>query len=349
MKERELDFITDVLKGDPAGEPADWYAVLGFLFSHRVAGLFYSRAKKQGVPLPKKAESLLSGVFEAQKRRVRGMRREIAEISAALEQRGVRHVFLKGSLLANAPEELRVYEDGERASQDVDLLIRPDELSGAGRALKELGFIQGVYRKEEGGILPFSRAEIVKRRMNRGEAAPFVRLTGEEERPFLEVDLNFSLGNTPAEGGELLTEMIASGKRYEGKVCLRTPNREMFFLHLILHQYKESCLSFMTERGKDLELYKLADLYFLSRGHKFDWVRLDEKIREYGLESRVGAVLHQVGTIFREEELLGLAKAYGEEQPLVTDYERKRQYYWMAGERARICRFDDRGFLAEVE
>ena len=26
-----------------------------------------------------------------------------------------------------------------------------------------------------------------------------------------------------------------------------------------------------------------------------------------------------------------------EEQPLVTDYERKRQYYWTAPERARIC------------
>ena len=348
MEERDLDYIVGVLKGEPAGEPEDWYAVLGFLFSHRVAGLFCSRANRQGVPLPKRAERLLSGVFEAQKRRVRGMRREIAEISEALERKGVRYVLLKGSLLANAPEGLRVYEDGERASEDIDVLLRPDGITEAEEALKELGFVQGVWRKE-GDILPFSRAEVLKRRMNRGETAPFVRLTGDPERPFLEVDLNFSLGNTPSEGGGLLEEMVSAGRVYEGEIRVRAPDREMFFLHLLLHQYKESCLGFMAERGKDLELYKLADLYYLSRRRAFDWVRLDEKIREYGLESRAGAVLHQVGAIFRDEEFLGLAKAYGEEQPLVTDYERKRQYYWTAPERARICRWDGRCFLAEVE
>ena len=48
MTERELQYITDILKGqEPQEQPEDWYRVLGFLQCHRVAGLFITGQKNR--------------------------------------------------------------------------------------------------------------------------------------------------------------------------------------------------------------------------------------------------------------------------------------------------------------
>lgn len=347
MTDRELRYITDILKRkEPQKQPEDWYGLLGFLQSHRIAGLFYNRAKRQGIPLPKRAENLLRESFERQKRRTEFLRGYIAELSAALQETGAGCVFLKGSVLSNLSYN-EIYADGERSSNDIDLLAKPSCVGEIEKVLRELGYVQGEYSAEEKTIKPYTRLEIVKRRMNRGEAAPFVKLTGNAEIPFIEVDINFSLGNTPNEEQDLLTEMIKTGLDYKGKVSLRVPGEEMFFLHLILHQYKESCLYFMAERGKELDLYKLADIYYLIKAEAFDKKKAVEIANQYQIIDRLGAVLQQVGEAFEDDAILAAAKKYGIEQPDVVDYERKRRYEWTVPIRERICSYSALKYLRQ--
>ena len=57
MTEKDLRYVVSVLKGKlPTREP-DWYAVLGFLFCHRIAGVFYNRAQSYEISLPKKVKN----------------------------------------------------------------------------------------------------------------------------------------------------------------------------------------------------------------------------------------------------------------------------------------------------
>lgn len=345
MTERDLQYITDILKGqEPQKQPEDWYGVLGFLQCHRVAGLFYNRAKMQGIPLPRRAEQLLRSCFEKQKRRVEFLRGYIAELSEALQKSGAKYIFLKGSVLSNLSDN-EIYADGERTSNDIDLLTEPGSIGEIEKVLRQLGYIQGEYSAEGKAIKPYSRLEIVKRRVNRGEVAPFIKRSDDAEIPFVEVDINFSLGNTPADGQELLAEMLDSGLDYEGKVPLRVPDEEMFFLHLVLHQYKESCLYFMAEKGKELDLYKLADIYYLMKAEAFDKKRAEKIAADSGIGVRLGAVLKQVGEVFEDEEIFAEAKKYGGEQPEVMDYERRQRYEWMAPIRERICAFSALKYL----
>ena len=347
MTERELQYITDILKGrEPQKQPEDWYGLLGFLQSHRIAGLFYNRAKRQGIPLPKRADKLLRESFERQKRRTEFLRGYIAELSEALQNSGAECVFLKGSVLSNLSDN-EIYADGERSSNDIDLLAEPSCVGEIEKVLRELGYVQGEYSAGEKTIRPFTRLEIVKRRMNRGETAPFIKRTGNTEIPFIEVDINFSLGNTPGDGQELLAEMVGTGLDYKGKVPLRVPGEEMFFLHLILHQYKESCLYFMVERGKELDLYKLADIYYLIKAEAFDQKKAVEIANQYQIIDRLGAVLQQVGEVFEEDAILTEAQKYGGEQPDVIDYERKRLYEWTAPIRERICSYNALKYLRQ--
>ena len=347
MTKRELQYITDILKGqEPQKQPEDWYGLLGFLQSHRIAGLFYNRAKRQGIPLPKRADKLLRESFERQKRRVEFMRGYIAELSAALQEAGAGCVFLKGSVLSNLSDN-EIYADGERSSNDIDLLTKPSCIGEIEKVLRELGYVQGEYSAEEKTIRPYTRLEIVKRRMNRGEVAPFIKRTDNAEIPFIEVDINFSLGNTPGDGQELLAEMIETGLDYKGKVPLCVPGEEMFFLHLILHQYKESCLYFMAERGKELDLYKLADIYYLIKAEAFDQKKAVEIANQYQIIDRLGTVLQQVGEVFEDDAILTEAQKYGIEQPDVVDYERKRRYEWTVPIRERICSYSALKYLRQ--
>ena len=347
MTERELQYITDILKGqEPQKQPEDWYGLLGFLQSHRIAGLFYNRAKRQGIPLPKRADKLLRESFERQKRRSEFLRGYIAELSEALERSGIEYVFLKGSVLTNILGN-EIYADGERSSNDIDLLAEPSCVGEIEKVLRELGYVQGEYSAEEKTIRPYTRLEIVKRRMNRGEVAPFIKRTGNTEIPFVEADINFSLGNTPGDGQELLAEMVGSGLTYKGKVSLRVLGEEMFFLHLILHQYKESCLYFMVERGKELDLYKLADIYYLIEAEAFDQKKAVEIANQYQIIDRLGAVLQQVGEVFEDDAILTEAQKYGIEQPDVVDYERKRRYEWTVPIQERICSYSALKYLRQ--
>ena len=347
MTERGLQYITDILKGqEPQKQPEDWYGLLGFLQSHRIAGLFYNRAKRQGIPLPKRADKLLRESFERQKRRTEFLRGYIAELSEALERSGIEYVFLKGSVLTNILGN-EIYADGERSSNDIDLLAEPSCVGEIEKVLRELGYVQGEYSAEEKTIRPYTRLEIVKRRMNRGEVAPFIKRTGNTEIPFVEADINFSLGNTPGDGQELLAEMVGSGLTYKGKVSLRVLGEEMFFLHLILHQYKESCLYFMVERGKELDLYKLADIYYLIEAEAFDQKKAVEIANQYQIIDRLGAVLQQVGEVFEDDAILTEAQKYGIEQPDVVDYERKRRYEWTVPIRERICSYSALKYLRQ--
>lgn len=69
------------------------------------------------------------------------------------------------------------YGDGERISNDIDILIEQEDISSVSTLLKSMGFTQGYYDFLENNIVPLSRAEVLSRRMNRGETAPFILKT----------------------------------------------------------------------------------------------------------------------------------------------------------------------------
>jgi len=350
MTEDNLNYIISVLKNQsPIQKEIDWIEIIGFLQCHRITGLFYHRAKFLGIDIPPKAEKILSEIFLFQKKRVQLLRNFISEMAKEFIEKKVNCAFLKGSVLCNFNDSGRIYADGERVSNDIDLLVKSSELSAVSEVLKSLGYVQGVYQKETSQIKLFDRLEILRRRMTRGEMAPFVRLTDDPYQPFIEIDINFSLGNTPSERQDLLEEMIETKVTMAGQLTIPSLNREMFFLHLIFHQYKESCLYFSVERGKDLDLYKLADIYYLWQCAYFDKNKIFETIIKYKAQKEAGSVLAQVASVFDDRDLAVFAESLGDEQPLVIDYQRKKTYYWTVDVRERLKHFCGINYLKEMD
>lgn len=348
----EVKFIVGVLTGREAQQRVeyDWYYILGFLELHKIAGVFYKRAVEHDVKIPAKILRKLQSIYAEQEYRVKFMRKWIEDVSYELDCAKLNYVFLKGSVLAHTDFcGSPVYSDGERVSNDIDILVRSQDVTVAANTLKNLGFKQGFWDWKTQKFNPLSRAEIVSRRMNRGETAPFIALTENERVPFIEVDVNFSVDYLPTGGERIVDAMLLSKKQYGGKTKRRLygASPEWFFLHLILHQYKESVLYFMAERGKETDLYKLLDIYLLMKNGIIDLETVKNIAVVYGLTGEVCAVLQSVQKVFNCE-IPEWAKAEQREPRVVMPAE-NREFEWTAPIDERIEKFNRLSYLKEVK
>ena len=81
ISQDNINYIIKVLKCDEPQIEPDWYEKLGFLFCHKIAGLFYNKSVTLGLKLPKKLDFILRDAFEKQKRSVVCKREYIKKIS----------------------------------------------------------------------------------------------------------------------------------------------------------------------------------------------------------------------------------------------------------------------------
>lgn len=380
MRKEDFDYVLGVLQEMPETCPKDpdWYGILGFLELNRVAGYFYCRAKEQGIRLPQGAERRLYETLRIQRERNLLMRVHIQQISDALKAQKIPFAFLKGSVLSNANlwmseravacavqtphtalryrEESRItfYGLGERVSNDIDILVCQENLGAVARTLRDLGFVQGTYDASREKIVELGRNEILARRMNRGETAPFLLKSDCAALPCVEVDVNFSLDHLPSGKETAVKDFLSDGIDYAGTIRGGIPGlaRRDFFLHLIAHQYKESTLYSMVLRNKDAELYKLLDLYlFLKRGCVgLDDIRIGAK--KYHLERETYSVLATLSQVFGSLKLEGVLKNFcpsAAEEEKIIDPATNARYVWKRNLLDRFLSYEKSDFLKEAE
>ncbi|MFQ7034187.1 MAG: hypothetical protein ACLRTQ_00030 [Candidatus Borkfalkia sp.] len=188
--------------------------------------------------------------------------------------------------------------------------------------------------------------------MNRGETAPFILATENASVPFIEVDVNFSLDYLPNSHEDMLHTILKDSLGFAGNIVggIRGLQADDFFLHLIMHQYKESVLYSMVQRNKDAELYKLLDIYlFVKRGY-IELSGLYNKVKKYGLEQPLYSVMNAVSKIFtdfRFSDYATMFRSKGEDE--VIDPPTGRRFVWEKPFSERINFFDKEQFLREVK
>lgn len=166
-----------------------------------------------------------------------------------------KYAMLKGAYLCE------VYPEGCRTSNDIDLLVKPEDVTEIGNRLSSAGFKQGNIRNGE--FKAASRREIIESKMTRGETVPYIKEVGLPAMRFLEVDINFSLDYKPGDTG-LVCEMINNAVTEEfDDLRVRTLRRDDFFIHLCSHLYKEATTLPWVEMMRDMTAYKYADIYLL--------------------------------------------------------------------------------------
>ena len=344
---KEVRFLLDFLTGKKTEiTDYDWYYILGFIKCHNLSGMFYEEKMLHGLQIPKKVESIIANEYLLQKYRVEYMRKWLKDISYTLNSSDLKYVFLKGSILSHVKiENQKVYKDGERISNDIDVLIMPHDVTKITRLLSDLGFRQGYWDRNNNRFVPLSRKEIVNRRMNRGETAPFIVETYDYFVPYIEIDVNFSVDYLPTGSEEIVSSIIDSRKEYvlDETSKLFGPSAEWLFLHLILHQYKEGMLYSMVERGKEVDLYKFMDIFKLLSLNQVDLNIVRIIAKKINLLNTLEQVLGITDVLFLTKYS---KKSYSEEK--VIDMDNKKQFTWTVSLEKRISDFDRVKYLKEI-
>ncbi|HVW41023.1 MAG TPA: nucleotidyltransferase family protein [Amycolatopsis sp.] len=126
-----LSGTTRELPGAPLAD-ADWAAVLEDAGKHRLTGLLDAAITANALPATHEQVRQARAAHRTAQLRVLTLEHELAGIAGLLERAGIETRVLKGSALAH----LDYAEPGLRSYNDIDILLRPDDIE---RAVAELG------------------------------------------------------------------------------------------------------------------------------------------------------------------------------------------------------------------
>ncbi len=233
-------------------------SVLGQLFFNRMQGIAYTTLKSAELlnETTREFRNSLEAAYVQNTVKNMSFYKCVKRVSEILANHKDKYVMLKGAVLCG------LYPVGCRTSNDIDLLVRPKDVTVIGDALYKAGFRQGSVKNGE--FVPASRREIVTSKMMRGETVPYVLEVNLPYMRFLEVDINFSLDYK--NGGEKTVDKLLSRSdevKIQGTSVMTLSDYD-FFIHLCVHLYKEAATFPWVEMKRDMTLYKFCDIYMLT-------------------------------------------------------------------------------------
>ena len=125
--------------------PLHYPYILGQLLMHRMGAAAYVSLERCGLlgRVNREFRNALQCLYEAGVAKTESLLRATEELEGLLGDADFPYALLKGSLLA------RLYPKGVRTSNDIDLLLRPGDITPAAQRLKRAGFTRGYVR---GGV-----------------------------------------------------------------------------------------------------------------------------------------------------------------------------------------------------
>ena len=296
MQEKEKIFFKMLCKfKDPIQNDSLTYyatpAVLGHLFFNRMQGIAYGTLQKNNLlrKVNREFRNSLSAAYEQNIQKNRSFYICINEMTKLLSHFNCRAAMLKGAFMCAH------YPDGYRTSNDLDLLVSPQDVTAIGNVLSYAGFRQGHIRN--GDFVAATRQEIIESKMMRGETVPYVKKVNLPFMKFFEVDINFSLDYKNGNGDVVESMLSNIHIKEEHDLFIPTLSDADFFIHLCAHLYKEATTLPWIEMKRDMTLYKYCDIYLLlSEMNNEKLKTIFERAKEIGMEKICSyAVLETIG------------------------------------------------------
>lgn len=321
--------------------------VLGMLLSNRVAPIAYGTLIDLGLIdcLSREYRNTLRDAALIAKKRTNDFTKCISEVSDALSSVNCRYAMLKGAYLAE------IYPKGYRTSNDIDILVAPDDVSKISASLKNAGFSQGYIKN--GNFVPATRQQIIESKMTRGETVPFIKRMELPFTDYLEVDINFSLDYKNS-NDTLLNQMLQRSITVKTDTSeIQTLDKYDFLLHLCSHLYKEATTLPWIRMRRDMTLYKYVDIYYLL--HSFsdkDAESLIKRAEETAVELELAYCLKSISAMFpfHCRKLFSYMEAHDGEalDYVVAPMEKKLYVYKEPDPLIRFFTQDRAGLLLEV-
>ena len=229
--------------------------VLGDLFLNRMQTIAYGVLSKHQLDnkIGREFRNSLKCSYEQAVQKNESFFVCLKKVSNFLHKHSDKYAMLKGAVLCSK------YPLGYRMSNDIDLLVRPGDISVIGNTLTDAGFEQGYIKNDE--FVKATREEIIRTKMSRGETVPYILQVDLPYMKFLEVDINFSLDYKISNNKDIDMILECTHNIKIKDFNIPTLQYEDFFIHLCVHLYKEASTMPWVKMKRDMSLYKFCDIY----------------------------------------------------------------------------------------
>jgi len=308
--ERQLVLMTSIEVDETQSEELikimdsqlDWSDIMFQMITHRTTNMFCYNLKKFKLmgKLEKEIQRLLDAQWQVYGERNGQYLIELTEVLNAFNKHKVIVPILKGNLLASI-----VYPALEtRIFNDLDMIMKLDDVEPVTKALEEIGFVQGHYDEDKQEIIAASRKEKMLQQMVSHELQEFQKLSDNKFASLVQVDVNHDIlwkGNCPYK--------VATKDLIERALPITINGAEGYMLDYIdniiqlsCHLYKEATLMMWVTDLRDLKIYKFADLHMYIKKFfdKIDWEMLVERVSGYNLQKVVYYNFHYIEMMFGE-------------------------------------------------
>lgn len=225
---------------------------VGEAITNRVAGIVFLNLQKSIYNLSIESKNALHCIYLNNIQQLNIFKYNLKYISRLLKGVDFKYALLKGAFLST-----KLYKDGERTSNDLDILVERKNVTQLQKKLINDGFVQGRYSYNKKCIVPATRREIIHSSMNYGETVPFIKIN---DGNIVTVDINFSTDYKTSEGGIISCFLNNAIEIMQNDYSFYTLNNVDFFIHLCCHLYKEATVYNYLQVKKDLMLYKFSDI-----------------------------------------------------------------------------------------
>jgi hypothetical protein len=297
MDEKQGEYFKQILDGQ-----LDWSDIMFQLITHRTVCMFYYNLKKFKLvdKLEKELQRLMDAQWQVYGERNGHYLKELTDVLNAFNEYNVVVPVLKGNLLASI-----VYPALEtRIFNDLDMIMKLDDVDPVTKALEGIGFVQGHYDEEKNEIIAASRKEKMLQQMVSHELQEFQKLSDNKFASLVQVDVNHDIlwkGNCPYK--------VPTRDLIERALPITINGTKGYMLDYIdniiqlsCHLYKEATLMMWVTDLRDLKIYKFADLFMYIKKffNDIDWELLVERVSGYGLEKVVYYNFHYIEMMFGE-------------------------------------------------
>ncbi|EHY0679225.1 nucleotidyltransferase family protein [Listeria monocytogenes] len=228
---------------------------LGKVMFNRVNGVVYNNLKRLNLKINREVFMMLEQTYFNQLNRNNLFLKYVDTISDKLKKNKVKFIFLKGTVL-----NYTLYDDGERISNDIDVLIDYSDSKKVTDTLLEMGFSQGRAIHRDNTIEYATKKEIMFSQINTHELFPFIKYDKETDS-LIKVDVQFRVDSIFSKS--LTSMFLENAMEWEIRESIRIPSLpiEYFYVHLCAHLYREAISIGKIMENSDFMMYKLLDIY----------------------------------------------------------------------------------------
>lgn len=276
FSEKDVSRIREILKETTK---VNWFEFYKLSLYHKTTTLVNENLKKYICTweIPKYLRDIIKYAYKGIKEKNTLYHDEIEKIVKELRKEGVCIVPVKGAMLIP-----QLYKDyGIRYSADADFLVKHSDIEKLKTILKKFGYMQGNYDSETDSIIPLSRAEEIRWKMNMSNLYPFVKKSNHHLFNVYRLDFRYALDDT------LDQEPINQIVDYAYKTG--QPKPAHILTHLCTHFYDEAKYSISIYSAKDMNIIKLCDIreYVLNFMNVIDIEECIEFAKTYNLQKQV--------------------------------------------------------------